>query len=45
MPVLPVAAALTCTGGLIDLRERTPTDGPGKQLRALATDPALPGLD
>jgi acyl-CoA thioester hydrolase len=39
-----VAASLTSTAGLIDLRERKLTREPGKHFRALATDPALLGL-
>jgi acyl-CoA thioester hydrolase len=39
-----VAASLTSTAGLIDLRERKLTREPDKHFRALATDPALLGL-
>jgi acyl-CoA thioester hydrolase len=39
-----VAASLTSTSGLLDLRERKLTNDPGKHLLALATDPSLLGL-
>jgi acyl-CoA thioester hydrolase len=39
-----VAASLSSTSGLIDLRERRLTDHPDKHFRALATNPAMLGL-
>jgi acyl-CoA thioester hydrolase len=39
-----LAASLTSTTGLLDLRERRLIDDPGKHLRALATDPSVLGL-
>lgn len=39
-----VAASLTSTSGLIDLRERTLTDDPGRHFRSLATNPSVLGL-
>jgi acyl-CoA thioester hydrolase len=39
-----VAASLTSTTGLLDLRERRLTDDPGAHFRGLATDPAILGL-
>jgi acyl-CoA thioester hydrolase len=39
-----LAASLTSTTGLLDLRERRLADDPGKHLRALATDPSALGL-
>jgi len=39
-----LAASLTSTTGLLDLRERRLADDPGKHLRALATDPSVLGL-
>jgi acyl-CoA thioester hydrolase len=40
-----LAASLTSTAGLIDLRERKLTRDPGKHFRGLATNPAVLGLD
>jgi acyl-CoA thioester hydrolase len=39
-----VAASLTSTSGLLDLRERRLVDEPGKHFRSLATDPTALGL-
>ena len=39
-----VAASLSGTSGLIDLRERRLTDHPEKHFRALATNPVVLGL-
>jgi acyl-CoA thioester hydrolase len=39
-----LAASLTSTTGLLDLRERRLIDDPGEQLRALATNPSVLGL-
>jgi acyl-CoA thioester hydrolase len=39
-----VAASLTSTGGLIDLRERKLNRTPGEHFRELATNPAVLGL-
>jgi acyl-CoA thioester hydrolase len=39
-----LAASLTSTTGLLDLRERRLIDDPGEHLRALATDPSVLGL-
>jgi acyl-CoA thioester hydrolase len=39
-----VAASLTSTSGLLDLRERRLVDEPDKHFRSLATDPAGLGL-
>jgi len=39
-----VAASLTSTTGLLDLRERRLADDPGKHFRSLATNPSLLGL-
>jgi len=39
-----VAASLSSTSGLLDLRERRLTDDPAKHFRALATNPAALGL-
>jgi acyl-CoA thioester hydrolase len=36
-----VAASLSSTSGLLDLRERRLTDDPARHLRALATNPAV----
>jgi acyl-CoA thioester hydrolase len=40
-----LAAALTSTTGLLDLRERKLHRNPGKHFRELAANPALLGLD
>jgi len=39
-----VAAALTSTGGLLDLAERKLADDPGKHFRTLASAPEILGL-
>jgi acyl-CoA thioester hydrolase len=39
-----VAASLSSTSGLLDLRERRLADDPGKHFRGLATNPAVLGL-
>jgi hypothetical protein len=39
-----VAASLTSTCGVLDLRERKLTDDPGRHFLALATGPSLLGL-
>jgi acyl-CoA thioester hydrolase len=39
-----LAASLTSTSGLLDLRERRLAEDPGKHFRALATEPAMLGL-
>ena len=39
-----IAAELTSTGGLIDIRERRLVPDPAKRFRALASDPSIMGL-